>query len=489
MMFKMRPIISLLTSFVAMAFTLPCEGAGDSYKIVCYYTNWSQYRPGLGKFTPENIDPKLCTHIIYAFAKVTNSEIKTIEWNDQKMFQKLRDMKLSNPELKSLIAVGGWNAGSAEFTTMVDTALNRQKFITSVIEFLQEYGFDGLDLDWEYPAQRGGKPSDRDNFARLIQELKEAFLPHQYLLTAAVPAGKTNVDAGYNVPLMGRHMDFINLMSYDLHGSWEKTTGMNSPLYPSSHDSAAQRQLNMNWAADYWAKQGIPKHKLVIGMATYGRSFTLASPSDKDVGAPAKGPGRAGQYTRERGFLSYYEICKMVESGHGIDRWDNEQKVPYYSIGRLWVGYDNVKSITVKSQWLMKEGYGGAMIWALDLDDFGKSCSSSSRPYPLLNTINDILKKGTLPPTPKPHPTPRPRPTLPPTTIKPTQTTTNTYDNEGFTCSDKADGFYADPNSCHYFYRCISRKKYHYQCPANLVYNSITHVCDWPHIVPCKTFP
>ena len=57
----------------------------STYKRVCYYTNWSQYRPGLGKYTPENIDAKLCTHIIYAFAKVENSELKTVEWNDEQM--------------------------------------------------------------------------------------------------------------------------------------------------------------------------------------------------------------------------------------------------------------------------------------------------------------------------------------------------------------------------------------------------------------------
>lgn len=84
-------------------------------------------------------------------------------------FQKLQQLKVSNPHLRTLIAVGGWNAASTEFTKMVATKQNRQKFIESSITFLRKYGFNGLDFDWEYPAQRGGKPEDKPNFARLVK--------------------------------------------------------------------------------------------------------------------------------------------------------------------------------------------------------------------------------------------------------------------------------------------------------------------------------
>ena len=82
-------------------------------RLVCYHTNWSQYRPGTQKFFPDNIDPSLCTHIIYSFAKFTNYELAAYEWNDENMdwskglYQKTIDLKLKNPNLKVLLAVGG----------------------------------------------------------------------------------------------------------------------------------------------------------------------------------------------------------------------------------------------------------------------------------------------------------------------------------------------------------------------------------------------
>jgi chitinase len=64
---------------------------------------------------------------------------------------------IPNPSVKTSIAVGGWNLGSAPFTRMVATAASRQEFATSTVKFLRDHNFDGLDLDWEYPANRGSR--------------------------------------------------------------------------------------------------------------------------------------------------------------------------------------------------------------------------------------------------------------------------------------------------------------------------------------------
>lgn len=183
--------------------------SGREKKIVCYYTNWSQYRPKKGKFVPENIDPFICTHIIFAFGWMKNNKVSSFDSMDDTkagkkgLFQRVTELKLQNPRLKILLAIGGWSFGTEKFKTMASNKYNRRIFIFSAFEFLRSRDFDGLDIDWEFP--RG--PDDKKNFVDLLKELREAFeaeakekkLP-RLLLTAAVSAGADTVKSGYDVP-------------------------------------------------------------------------------------------------------------------------------------------------------------------------------------------------------------------------------------------------------------------------------------------------
>ncbi|CAB4027262.1 chitinase-3 1, partial [Paramuricea clavata] len=217
--------------------------AGEHFR-VCYYTNWSQYRPAPMKYFPENVDASLCTHIIYAFAKIGNGyTLQPYEWNDDKMFVRFAEIKRKNPHLKLLLAVGGWNHenGLGKFSPMVKTAQNRKIFIDSSIAFLRKNGFDGFDLDWEYPAGRGNSPpGDKQRYTALCDELLAAFKKEaaesgkeRLLLTAAVPAGHKQIDAGYEVDKIAKSLDWINLMAYDLHGKWDKKTGHHTAMLGS----------------------------------------------------------------------------------------------------------------------------------------------------------------------------------------------------------------------------------------------------------------
>ena len=214
--------------------------SGDDYKVVCYFTNWAWYRQGDGKYLPQDIDATLCTHINYGFAVLdTNSlTLKPHDsWADidNEFYKKVVAFKARG--IKVLIALGGWNDSAGnKYSRLVNNPQARAKFIAHVVEFIEQWGFDGLDLDWEYPKCwqvdcNKGPASDKQNFAALVRELSEVFKPKGLLLSAAVSPSKAVIDDGYDVPTLSQYMDWIAVMTYDFHGHWDKQTGHVAPLY------------------------------------------------------------------------------------------------------------------------------------------------------------------------------------------------------------------------------------------------------------------
>ncbi|KAF7487045.1 chitinase-3-like protein 1 [Marmota monax] len=359
-----------------------------AYKLVCYYTNWSQYREGDGSCFPDAIGPSLCTHIIYSFANISNNEIDIFEWNDETLYGMLNALKIRNPKLKTLLSVGGWNFGSQRFSEIASNVEKRRTFIKSVPPFLREHGFDGLDIAWLSPGRR-----NKQLHTTLIKELKAEFAKEaqsgaqELLLSAAVSPGKIDIDSGYDINQISQHLDFISTLTYDFHGAWRGSTGHHSPLFRGQKDTRSYRYSNTDYAVGYMLRQA-PADKLVMSIPIFGRSFTLSS-SETGVGAPISGPGIPGRFTKEEGFLAYYEICEFLH-GATVHRIPS-QLVPYATKGNQWVGYDDQESVRSKVQYLKQKQLAGAAVWALDLDDFRGSFCGQNLPFPLINAIKDAL--------------------------------------------------------------------------------------------------
>lgn len=300
------------------------------------------------------------------------------------------------------MAIGGWNDSAGDkYARLVRNAQARDRFVRHAIDFIEKYGFDGLDLDWEYPVCwqvdcKKGTDDEKQGFTALVWELSHAFRPKGLLLSAAVSPNKKVIDAGYDVAELSKYLDWIAVMAYDYHGQWDKQTGHVAPMYkhPDGMDT-----FNANFSINYWIANGADRKKLVMGMPMYGQSFSLAQNTDYHLNAPTYGGGQAGEATRARGFLAYYEICAYIrQRGWNVVRDAKGRMGPFAYLRDQWVSFDDAPMIRHKSEYVKAMGLGGAMIWALDLDDFKNDCGCES--YPLLKTINRVLR-GYRDPHPK----------------------------------------------------------------------------------------
>ncbi|XP_069678397.1 acidic mammalian chitinase-like [Periplaneta americana] len=386
--------MNCLLSYLLLLVTYFIIAELNAYRIVCYYQSWAIYRPSKGLFNIADIDSSLCTHHVYAFAGVNSNGDVTIGDSyadiDLGGFSKFNAMRNQNPSIKTMIAIGGAGASSQTFSKVINDPNKRNAFANNIVNFVQKYGFNGADIDWEYPAAFGGPASDKSAFVELVKQLRSLFNQHGYILSAAVSAGVDTIDPGYDAPGLSQYLDFINVMTYDMHGSWESKTGENSPLYAGPSDTSDfERTLNVDYAMKYWIKKGAPASKLNLGMGSYGNTFTLQSSSNNGVGAPSTGPGKAGPYTQGAGVLAYNEICEQHNAGQWTQYWNADQKCIYASNGNQWVGFDNIAAVKIKAQYIKNNGLGGAMIWSIDMDDFRNTCGDGK--YPLLNTIKTYI--------------------------------------------------------------------------------------------------
>ncbi|XP_072886961.1 acidic mammalian chitinase-like [Hemitrygon akajei] len=374
----------ILKLFVGI-FILSQLQLGGTYILSCYFTNWAQYRSGFARYLPEDINPFTCTHLIYAFAAFDEeNKVVTTEKNDVDFYKTFNGHKKRNKNLKTLLAIGGWNFGSVSFTRMVSTKATRKIFINSVINFLRHHHFDGLELAWQYPVAPGNPPENRELYSRLVEELKAAFRIEAketrkptLLLSAAVAAGKQQIDNSYEVPVIAKHLDFISVMTFDFNGPWNSFAGHNTPLYRRKAEEDDFMHFNIEFVMKYFRDKGVSGRKLLVGIATYGRNFNLST-SNSNVGAPISGPGPASEFSNTSGIMANFEICDFLKGAQYF--WIEEQKVPYAVKGNVWLGYDNLRSIFYKVLWLKEQKLGGVFVWTLDLDDLHGHCKQGQPP-------------------------------------------------------------------------------------------------------------
>lgn len=367
-------VVALLLSWSAVR--------GAEPRVVGYYAEWKE------NYTVDKIPAERLTHVNYAFAVIDkggrcaarNAELAKAN------FPKLVELKKEHPKLTTVISVGGW-ADSERFSDAALTEDSRKTFARSCADFAGDNGFDGVDIDWEFPVSGGEKgnverPADKHNFTLLLAELRKQLDARgkadgkRYILTMAAPAfglGRIEVDQIHG------YLDFINLMTYDFAGEWSTHTGFNAALFPVPDHP---EQASASTSVEGYLAGGVPREKIVLGVPFYGRGWTGVKDENNGLfqprePKPAKG-ARVGP--------SEYRYIKDDANGKlGKRFWHEQAKVPYLwnAQTRTFITYDDPQSLRLKAAYAREQKLGGVMFWELEHDDEQSS---------LLNALHDGLK-------------------------------------------------------------------------------------------------
>lgn len=365
----------------------------DDYKMVCYYTLYSESPVQL---LPSSIDPFLCTHITIAFAAVVDGTVQPATQSDLQVYKEVTGLKKKNPDLKVMLSVVCFTS-TGEFASVVSTPKNRTRFAEEAVKLLEENSLDGLDIDWEFPAWPTGDEEQRKHFTLLLKELRHHFdkteRKEKFLISVAVAAPEPIVDRAYDIPQMAKYVDFVSVMAYDFHfyRSYLPLTGANAPLYPLSSEKGYFATLNTNWSSSYWVLRGMPQEKVIVGLPTYGHSFTLMNVANSGWNAPASGIGKLGF----DGFVSYFDSCKFISLEDTKFVFDAENKVPYAYRSQEWISFDNEQSLAYKAEYTKEKEFGGVMVFSLNTDDFNGVCDTRQT-FPLTRRIKNVMQDDQL---------------------------------------------------------------------------------------------
>lgn len=412
-----KKIIGVILSLALLITMIPAGTgivkAATGKNIVAYFPNWGIYNAAHRTMTVGMIPWDKVTVINHAFFEV-DSSFKLASTDTFADFDKMMDhsegwdanqlrghfgeykyYKNLYPNVKVIVSVGGWTRGQ-NFHAMAATASTRAVFIQSVVDFLKKYPFiDGVDLDWEYPGvnraadpndqyDRGcpGGPEDKQNFTSLLREIRQAYNNNGLsgkMLTIAVPSGYDKL-ALQEPDVYAQYLDFLNVMTYDMHGAWENTTNHQSPIYANPNDPCPTSPIDIKnrYNTDSAMKTlqqvyKIPAEKLLVGSPYYSRGWKGVTGGVNGMYANATGAA-TGTWDNPQspgGQYPYFTL-KTMENQNGYVKYrdDTYAKTPwlYNASQGIVLSYEDTTSLSARCDYINSNGYGGLIVWEISGD-------------------------------------------------------------------------------------------------------------------------
>ncbi|RLS91765.1 MAG: hypothetical protein DWI10_05925 [Planctomycetota bacterium] len=309
-------------------------------------------------------------------------------------FARLQELKQSHSRLRTMVSIGGWTL-SSPFFSIARSAQKRLDFAKSAVYVVARYGFDGIDVDWEYPGGGGinqnalaNPATDGADYLLLLQALRDE-LDRQsrldgktYYLTIAAPAGDGNI-ANIDPAAIADIVDWINIMTYDFHGGWDAYTGLNAPMV-NVDTHAGTDNWSVTGATNLYlnglkGSGGVAPNKIVLGVPLYGRCWSAVEPGPSGNGLGQAGTAATWDPTGEglvpfswllsNGYLTY-SGGTFTGAGGYTRYWDTVAQVPYlYSpTTKRFISYDDPQSVSAKVNYANQEGLGGMMLWEVTND-------------------------------------------------------------------------------------------------------------------------
>ena len=303
-----------------------------------------------------NINFELYTHLCHAF--VTADENGVVRSNRNVPSRELTT-QAHRARVKVLLSLGGWG-WDRQFAAMVSKPEAEDRYVKTVMETVDGFDYDGIDLDWEYPDS-----SEEDvGFDRLAKRFRKQLdqlgaKKNRPMIQTMAAAASTNTLKWLSNELLLETMDWVNVMTYDMAGEFTDYAGHHSPLFASSKQPGAPRSTELSMK--YLIERGMPANRLALGIPLYGKGFSVSEPYASTVG---RGQGRrspGGHYAR---------LVQLQKEQGWIRQWDNETKSPWLLAPdrSAVIGHSDPESVAVKTEWGMKLGLRGVFFWEINQD-------------------------------------------------------------------------------------------------------------------------